>query len=89
MRDGYVRDDCLMYECTGAVRTVFMFLLQRSFCLRCVVHAITMRADCRGAKAQVQCVACVNAHTQEKMDVCACNMCVQAIENVHVDFVLF
>ena len=28
---------------------------------------------------------CVNAHTQEKLDVCAYNMCVQAVENV--DFV--
>jgi hypothetical protein len=50
-----------------------------------VVHAISMRADCRGAKVLVLCVACVNEHTQEKMDVCACNMCVEAVESV--DFV--
>jgi hypothetical protein len=50
--------------------------------MRCVVHAITMRVDCRGAKALVLCAACVIAHTQEKMYVCAYYMCVQAMENV-------
>ena len=50
-----------------------------------MVHAIAMRADRRGAKALIMCVACVNAHTQETMGVCACIMCVQAVENV--DFV--
>ena len=39
------------------------------------------------AKALVAlCVGCVSAHTQETMDVCACYVCVQAVENV--DFIL-
>ena len=46
------------------------------------MFAMTMRADCKGAKVLVLCVTYVNAHTHEKMDICAYNMCVQAVENV-------
>ena len=38
------------------------------------------------AEALVLCVACVNAHTQETMDVCARYVCVQAVE--YADFIL-